>query len=71
MRLWVEERGLPLNPGKVIVPRSDLDVQLDLLAERGRANGAEVEFWDADQLHELIRKPERQVVELCGAQVLL
>ena len=53
---WVEERGLPLNPcGKVIVPqRGDLDVQLDLLAERGRANGAEVEFWDADQLHELI-----------------
>ena len=56
LRLWVEERGLPLNPcGKVIVPqRGDLDVQLDLLAERGRANGAEVEFWDADQLHELI-----------------
>ena len=56
LRDWVEERGLPLNPcGKVIVPpRAELDTQLDALAERGRANGAEVEFWDAVQLRELI-----------------
>ena len=56
LRSWVEERGLPLNPcGKVIVPpRAELDAQLDVLAERGRANGAEVEFWDADQLREII-----------------
>ena len=56
LRSWVEERGLPLNPcGKVIVPpRGELDAQLDVLAERGRANGAEVEFWDADQLREQI-----------------
>ena len=56
LRSWVEERGLPLNPcGKVIVPpRAELDAQLDVLAERGRANGAEVEFWDNDQLRELI-----------------
>jgi len=56
LRSWVEERGLPLNPcGKVIVPpRVELDAQLDVLAERGRANGAEVEFWDANQLHKLI-----------------
>jgi L-2-hydroxyglutarate oxidase LhgO len=56
LRAWVEERGLPLNPcGKVIVPpRGDLDPQLDVLAERGRANGATVELWDARQLHELI-----------------
>jgi L-2-hydroxyglutarate oxidase len=56
LRAWVEERGLPLNPcGKVIVPpRADLDPQLDVLAERGRANGATVELWDARQLHELI-----------------
>ena len=48
LRSWVEERGLPINPcGKVIVPhRVDLDPQLDVLAERGRANGAEVEVWD-------------------------
>ena len=52
LRSWVEERGLPLNLcGKVIVPpRADLDAQLDVMAERGRANGAVVEFWDSDQL---------------------
>lgn len=56
LRAWVEERGLPINPcGKVIVPpRGELDSQLELLAERGRANGATVEFWDEQQLHELI-----------------
>ena len=56
LRLWVKERGLPLNPcGKVIVPpRVELDPQLDLLAERGRANGAKVELLDAHQLKELI-----------------
>lgn len=56
LRAWVEERGLPINPcGKVIVPpRAELDGQLELLAERGRANGATVEFWDEQQLHELI-----------------
>lgn len=56
LRAWVEERDLPLNPcGKVIVPpRAELDAQLDVLAERGRANGAEVELWDADQLREMI-----------------
>ena len=56
LRSWVQERGLPLNPcGKVIVPpRAELDAQLDVLAERGKANGAEVEFWDADQLQDLV-----------------
>lgn len=56
LRRWVEERGLPINLcGKVIVPpRAELDAQLDVLAERGRANGAVVEFWDADQLRKLI-----------------
>ena len=56
LKAWVEQRGLPLNPcGKVIVPpRADLDPQLDVLAERGRANGATVELWDARQLQELI-----------------
>ena len=52
LRSWVEERRLPLNPcGKVIVPqRVGLDAQLDVLAERGKANGAKVEFWDENQL---------------------
>ena len=56
LRSWVEERKLPINPcGKVIVPtRAELDPQLDVLAERGRANGAEVEFWDEQQLKSLI-----------------
>ena len=56
LRSWVEERGLPINTcGKVIVPpQAQLDDQLDVLAERGKANGAEVEFWDADQLRDLI-----------------
>jgi L-2-hydroxyglutarate oxidase len=56
LKAWVQERGLPFNPcGKVIVPpRADLDPQLDVLADRGRANGAVVEFWDERQLQELI-----------------
>ena len=56
LRAWVTDRGLPLHAcGKVIVPpREELDSQLDVLAERGIANGATVEFWDEQQLHELI-----------------
>jgi (S)-2-hydroxyglutarate dehydrogenase len=52
LRAWCEQRGLPVNAcGKVIVPQSRaLDHQLDVLAERGRVNGATVEFWDANQL---------------------
>lgn len=39
----------------MIVPQQlDLDIQLDLLAERGQANGAQVEFLDVQQLSELI-----------------
>ena len=56
LRAWIEERGLPLNLcGKVILPqRADLDGQLDLLAARGLANGANVEFLDEQKLKELI-----------------
>lgn len=56
LRTWVTDRGLPLNAcGKVIVPpRLELDGQLDVLAKRGIANGAKVEFWDEHQLRELI-----------------
>ena len=56
LRAWVEKRKLPLNPcGKVIVPtRKDLDCQLELLAERGRSNGAYVEFWDQKRLRDFI-----------------
>ena len=56
LRNWVEERRLPINPcGKVIVPQDlDLDPQLDILADRGKKNGATVEFLDQNQLKELI-----------------
>ena len=56
LRAWVQERGLPFNAcGKVIVPpRPELDGQLDLLAERGNANGATLKFCDENQLSELI-----------------
>lgn len=54
LKAWVKERKLPLNAcGKLIVPqRAELDGQLDVLAERGRANGAVVELWDESQLHQ-------------------
>lgn len=56
LKAWVEERQLPLNAcGKLIVPpQIDLDSQLDVLAERGRANGAVVELWDESQLRQKI-----------------
>ena len=54
LRTWVADHKLPINScGKVIVPqKEDLDGQLDVLADRGIANGATVEFWDTQQLHE-------------------
>ncbi len=54
LRNWVEERDLPLNCcGKIIVPqRLELDPQLEVLAHRGRANGAKVELLDQKQLLE-------------------
>ena len=44
LRAWCEAESLPvLACGKVIAPQSEeLDDQLDLLLERGRANGADV-----------------------------
>ena len=56
LKSWVLERSLPINQcGKLIIPtREDLDSQLEVLAFRGKANGAEVEFWDENQVHELI-----------------
>ena len=56
LRAWVEERGLPINAcGKVIVPqRKDLDKQLDILAERGKKNGATVEIWDSKRLNKMV-----------------
>jgi len=55
LQAWIEDRGLPINHcGKVIVPtKVELDSQLEVLAGRGRANGAVVEFCDDKQLREL------------------
>ncbi len=42
--------------GKIIVPtKPELDSQLDVLAERGRANGAKVEIINSEQLSALAR----------------
>ena len=56
LKEWIAENGLKiLSCGKVIVAqRIELDSQLDLLAERGRKNGAKVEMLDEKQLHDLI-----------------
>lgn len=51
LRAWCEAEGLPvLACGKVIAPqRAELDGQLELLLERGRANGAEVQLIDQQE----------------------
>ena len=56
LRAWCEEENLPvLKCGKVITPQKlGLDGQLDVLLERGRANGAVVELIDEQQFHELV-----------------
>lgn len=56
LKKWIKERNLPINEcGKLILPTSlDLDSQLDLLAERGIANGAKVEFWNEKKIKELV-----------------
>lgn len=52
---YCAERGLPMERiGKVVLPvRADDDHMLDVLAERARANGAQVELLDASRLREL------------------
>lgn len=56
LRAWCEGEGLPvLACGKVITPQMpELDAQLDLLMERGLANGANVEIVDQQQFNELV-----------------
>ena len=56
LKSWVLDRGLPINQcGKLIIPtRDDLDSQLEVLEFRGKANGAKVEFWDKNQVNELV-----------------
>ena len=49
---WVKDNGLSYNHcGKIIVAQdSHLDNQLDLIAERGHKNGANVELWNEHEL---------------------
>ena len=56
LRDWCEAEELPLlTCGKVISPQeSALDGQLELLLERGRANGAEVRLIDEREFFELV-----------------
>ena len=53
---WIIEHKIPLNKcGKVIVPnKPQLDHQIDLLFERGIANGAEVKIIDESELKEIV-----------------
>lgn len=55
MIAYCEERGLPLNRiGKVLVPvRAEDGPQLDVLEERGAANGVATQRLDAAQLREI------------------
>lgn len=56
LRAWCEGEGLPvLACGKVITPqKSELDGQLEVLLERGRANGAEVRLIDQQEFNTLV-----------------
>lgn len=56
LRAWCEAEGLPvLACGKVIAPQAaELDGQLELLLERGRANGAEVRLLDEHEFRQRV-----------------
>lgn len=56
LRAWCEAEKLPvLSCGKVIAPQNiELDGQLELLLERGRANGAEVRLIDEHEFCRLV-----------------
>ena len=56
LRAWCEAEDLPvLGCGKVITPQSEeLDGQLELLLDRGRANGAEARLIDHHEFQQLV-----------------
>ena len=56
LRAWCEAEGLPvLACGKVISPQvAELDSQLELLVERGLANGAEEMLIDEQEFHQRV-----------------
>ena len=55
LKHWIKERKLPINEcGKIIIPqRESLDLQLDLLYERAKKNGAKVEIIDSKDLKKM------------------
>ena len=56
LRSWCQAEGLPvLACGKVITPQTEeLDGQLDMLLERGRANGAEVRLLNEAEFNQRV-----------------
>lgn len=56
MRNWVLERNLPINDcGKIIVPSSKKeDEMLDLLYERGKENGCDIEILENNKFRKII-----------------
>jgi len=56
LRAWCDAEGLPvLACGKVIAPQAvELDGQLELLLERGKANGAEVLLINEHEFHQRV-----------------
>jgi L-2-hydroxyglutarate oxidase LhgO len=56
LKAWCHNENIPvMECGKVITPQKpELDKQLEVLVERGRANGATVELIDEKQFKELV-----------------
>jgi (S)-2-hydroxyglutarate dehydrogenase len=56
LKAWCHNENIPvMECGKVITPQKpELDKQLEILVERGRANGATVELIDEKQFKELV-----------------
>lgn len=55
LKEWLLKKNLPYNQcGKIIIPtKKEQDRQIDLLEERGKANGAEVTILDEKQINKL------------------
>jgi L-2-hydroxyglutarate oxidase LhgO len=56
LKAWCQNENIPvMECGKVVTPhKPELDKQLEVLLERGRANGATVELIDEKQFSELV-----------------
>ena len=56
LKEWMKDRGLKIkNCGKLIIPQNiELDKQLDILFQRGKENGASIEYVDENKIKELV-----------------